>query len=140
MLSNSLSWFTSLKSMFTCPRFLDTLSCLQRLLREGVYDLSLSGVSVEECRKLKRIVLLNCADSKRSECDEKIEVKVWLSKAVVLDFWSTKLLKKFSLTNLVVLKRITSFVVGCICKGQRKWESEQANYTWFFQFHIPEKR
>lgn len=63
----------SLKSMFTCPRFLDTLSCLQRLLREGVYDLSLSGVSVEECRKLKRIVLLNCADSKRSECDEKIE-------------------------------------------------------------------
>lgn len=116
--------------MFTCPRFLDTLSCLQRLLREGVYDLSLSGVSVEECRVLKRLILLNCADGKGPKCDEKREVKGWLSKAVVLDFSSTKLLKIFSLTNLVVLKRINSFVVGCICKeGQRKWESKQANYT-----------
>ncbi|XP_042390382.1 GATA transcription factor 26-like isoform X1 [Zingiber officinale] len=64
----------SLKSMFTCPQFLDTLSCLQQLLREGVYDLSLSGVSAEECRVSKSLVLLNRADSKRSEeCDEKTE-------------------------------------------------------------------
>ncbi|XP_074592893.1 GATA transcription factor 26-like [Curcuma longa] len=54
----------SLKSMFTCPQFLDTLSCLQRLLREGVYDLSLSGVSVEECRVSKSLVLLEDASAK----------------------------------------------------------------------------
>ncbi|CAL9207330.1 unnamed protein product [Musa hybrid cultivar] len=50
----------TLKSMFAGPQFLKSLPYFQRLLQEGVFDLSLSGANAEERRTLKRLVLLNC--------------------------------------------------------------------------------
>ncbi|URE04277.1 GATA transcription factor 26 [Musa troglodytarum] len=63
----------SLKSMFASPQFLETLSYFQQLLREGVFDLSLSGANAEECRTLKRLVLLNCSNFQWLECYQKIK-------------------------------------------------------------------
>ncbi|XP_064977160.1 GATA transcription factor 26-like isoform X1 [Musa acuminata AAA Group] len=50
----------SLKSMFTSPQFLETLSYFQQLLQEGTFDLSMSGADAEQRRTLNRLVSLNC--------------------------------------------------------------------------------
>ncbi|RRT54350.1 hypothetical protein B296_00049227, partial [Ensete ventricosum] len=63
----------SLRSTFTSPQFLETLSYYQQLHQEGVFDLSLSGANAEECRTLKRLVLLNCTSHKWLECYQKIK-------------------------------------------------------------------
>ncbi|WOL10492.1 GATA transcription factor 26-like isoform X2 [Canna indica] len=63
----------SLKRMFVSPQFLETLSYFQQLLQEGVFDLSLPGVNVEECRTLKRLALLNSTNLKWLECYQKIK-------------------------------------------------------------------
>ncbi|XP_064996412.1 GATA transcription factor 27-like isoform X2 [Musa acuminata AAA Group] len=57
----------SLKSMFTSPQFLDTLSCFQQLFQEGVLDLSFSGANAEECRTVERLALLNSTNLQWSE-------------------------------------------------------------------------
>nr|XP_018678135.1 PREDICTED: GATA transcription factor 27-like isoform X2 [Musa acuminata subsp. malaccensis] len=57
----------SLKSMFTSPQFLDTLSCFQQLFQEGVLDLSFSGANAEECRTVERVALLNSTNLQWSE-------------------------------------------------------------------------
>ncbi|XP_073111725.1 GATA transcription factor 27-like isoform X2 [Elaeis guineensis] len=49
----------SLKSMFSSPQFVESLSHFQQLLQEGIFDLSFSGANVEECRTLRKLVLLN---------------------------------------------------------------------------------
>ncbi|KAK8916771.1 GATA transcription factor 26 [Platanthera zijinensis] len=54
----------SLKSMFSSPQFLECLSHFQQLLQEGIFDLSTLRMSVEECRTLKRLVLLNFIESR----------------------------------------------------------------------------
>ncbi|KAJ0970673.1 hypothetical protein J5N97_018632 [Dioscorea zingiberensis] len=54
----------SLKSLFCGSQFVETCSYYQQLLMEGVFDLSLMGVDVEECRILKRLVLLDLTKSK----------------------------------------------------------------------------
>lgn len=63
----------TLKSMFAGPQFLKSLPYFQRLLQEGVFDLSLSGANAEECRNLKRLVLLNCSNLQWLECYQKIK-------------------------------------------------------------------
>ncbi|URD81359.1 GATA transcription factor 26 [Musa troglodytarum] len=63
----------SLRSMFTSPQFLETLSHFWQLYQEGVFDLSFSGANAEECRTLKRLALLNCTNHKWSECYLKIK-------------------------------------------------------------------
>ncbi|CAL5429591.1 unnamed protein product [Camellia sinensis] len=54
----------SLKSMFGSPQFKENLSSFQKLLAEGVFDLSLSGVKTEDCRTLKKLALCNFTKSK----------------------------------------------------------------------------
>ncbi|GFZ02054.1 GATA transcription factor 26 [Actinidia rufa] len=54
----------SLKSMFASPQFKENISSFQKLHAEGVFDLSLSGVKVEDCRTLKRLTLGNLTKSK----------------------------------------------------------------------------
>ncbi|XP_043725758.1 GATA transcription factor 26-like [Telopea speciosissima] len=54
----------SLKSMFDSPQFKENLSSFQQLLAEGVFDLSFSGVKSEDCKTLKRLVLVSLAKSK----------------------------------------------------------------------------
>ncbi|XP_043717454.1 GATA transcription factor 26-like isoform X5 [Telopea speciosissima] len=54
----------SLKSMFDSPQFTENVSSFQQLLAEGVFDLSFSGVNTEDCKTLKRLVLVNLAKSK----------------------------------------------------------------------------
>ncbi|XP_008786183.2 LOW QUALITY PROTEIN: GATA transcription factor 27-like [Phoenix dactylifera] len=49
----------SLQSMFSSPHFVESLSHFQQLLLEGIFDLSFSGSNIEECRTLKKFVLLN---------------------------------------------------------------------------------
>ncbi|KAG1354362.1 GATA transcription factor 27 [Cocos nucifera] len=49
----------SLKSMFSSPQFVESLSHFQQLLQEGIFDLSFLGENVEECRNLRKLVLLN---------------------------------------------------------------------------------
>ncbi|KAK8943387.1 GATA transcription factor 26 [Platanthera guangdongensis] len=56
--------YCSLKSMFSSPQFLECLSHFQQLLQEGIFDLSTLRMSVEECRTLKRLVLLNFIESR----------------------------------------------------------------------------
>ncbi|CAN4127701.1 unnamed protein product [Withania somnifera] len=54
----------SLWSMFESSQFEENLSSFQKLLAEGVFDNSLSGVTVEECRTLKRFMLCYLMKSK----------------------------------------------------------------------------
>lgn len=54
----------SLKSLFCGSQFVETCSYYQQLLAEGVFDLSFVGVDVEECRILKRLVLLDLTKAK----------------------------------------------------------------------------
>ncbi|CAL5436747.1 unnamed protein product [Camellia sinensis] len=54
----------SLKSMFASPQFDENLSSFQKLLGEGVFDLSFSGVKAEDCKILKRLALCNLSKSK----------------------------------------------------------------------------
>ncbi|XP_059657660.1 GATA transcription factor 26-like isoform X2 [Cornus florida] len=54
----------SLKSMFNCPQLEENLFSFQKLLAEGVFDLSFSGGNTEEYRVLKRLALCNFSKSK----------------------------------------------------------------------------
>ena len=50
--------------MFASPQFDENLSSFQKLLGEGVFDLSFSGVKAEDCKILKRLALCNLSKSK----------------------------------------------------------------------------
>ncbi|PKA50292.1 GATA transcription factor 26 [Apostasia shenzhenica] len=54
----------SLKSMFSSTQLVESLSYFQQLLQEGIFDLSFCQMHVEECRNLKRLVLLNLTKSR----------------------------------------------------------------------------
>ncbi|XP_059275855.1 GATA transcription factor 26-like isoform X1 [Lycium ferocissimum] len=54
----------SLRSMFESSQFEENLSTFQTLLAEGVFDNSFPGVTVEECRTLKRFMLCYLMKSK----------------------------------------------------------------------------
>ncbi|KAI3940377.1 hypothetical protein MKW98_024784 [Papaver atlanticum] len=63
------SWDTarlpdSLRSMFSSVQFAEDLSSFQKLLAEGVFDLTFSGMSTEECKMLKKLALVNPTKSK----------------------------------------------------------------------------
>lgn len=55
---------SSLKSMFSSPQFKENVSSFQKLLAEGVFDNSFSGVKVDHHRTLKKLVLYNLTKSK----------------------------------------------------------------------------
>ncbi|XP_072983889.1 GATA transcription factor 27-like [Typha latifolia] len=65
----------SLRSMFSTSQYLEALHCYQKLLREGVFDLSFSEANTEECRALKSLVLLDPLKSKWVECYKQLEGK-----------------------------------------------------------------
>ncbi|XP_009613626.1 GATA transcription factor 26-like [Nicotiana tomentosiformis] len=54
----------SLRSMFESSQFEENLSSFQKLLAEGVFDNSLPGVKLEDCRTLKRFILCYLSKSK----------------------------------------------------------------------------
>lgn len=54
----------SLKSMFSTPQFLESLSHFQQLLREEIFDISSFRMNDEECRTMKRLVLHNLIKSR----------------------------------------------------------------------------
>ncbi|CAA2974796.1 GATA transcription factor 26-like [Olea europaea subsp. europaea] len=54
----------SLRSMFSSPQFKENVSSFQKLLAEGVFDNSFSGVKVDHHRTLKKLVLYNLTKSK----------------------------------------------------------------------------
>ncbi|KAK3023236.1 hypothetical protein RJ639_043348 [Escallonia herrerae] len=54
----------SLKTMFDSPQFKENLSSFQKLLAEGVFDLSFSAVKSEGHRTVKRLALCNLTKSK----------------------------------------------------------------------------
>uniref|UniRef100_A0A5B7A283 Uncharacterized protein n=1 Tax=Davidia involucrata TaxID=16924 RepID=A0A5B7A283_DAVIN len=54
----------SLKSMFDSPQYKENLTSYQKLLAEGVFDLSFSGVKNEDYRTLKRLALCSLTKSK----------------------------------------------------------------------------
>ncbi|KAL3497575.1 hypothetical protein ACH5RR_040307 [Cinchona calisaya] len=54
----------SLRRMFDSTQFEENISSFQKLLAEGVFDNTLSGVKIEDCRTLKRSVLCNLTKSK----------------------------------------------------------------------------
>ncbi|KAK4349628.1 hypothetical protein RND71_032383 [Anisodus tanguticus] len=54
----------SLRSVFESSQFEENLSSFQKLLAEGVFDNSLPGVKLEDCRTLKRFIMCYLAKSK----------------------------------------------------------------------------
>ncbi|XP_060213618.1 GATA transcription factor 26 isoform X1 [Lycium barbarum] len=54
----------SLKSLFESSHFEENLSSFQKLLAEGVFDNSLSGLKIEDSRTLKRLILCYLTKSK----------------------------------------------------------------------------
>ncbi|KAK1262083.1 GATA transcription factor 26 [Acorus gramineus] len=54
----------SLQNMFDSPQFLENLSSFQQLLMKGIFDLSFSGASIEECRNSKKLALGSLTKSK----------------------------------------------------------------------------
>ncbi|CAN6486830.1 unnamed protein product [Victoria cruziana] len=55
---------SSLKKMFDSPSFRETLDAYQRLLSDGVFDLSFSGENIEACKTLKRLLLLEATKAR----------------------------------------------------------------------------
>ncbi|KAI3756570.1 hypothetical protein L1987_56391 [Smallanthus sonchifolius] len=53
----------SLKSMFDSPQFKENLSSFQKLLSEGVFDLSLPMMKNEGCKTLKKLALCSATKS-----------------------------------------------------------------------------
>lgn len=89
----------SLKDMFDSPQFAEALSTYQCLLLEGILDLSFSRVKIEECRTLKRLVLVNVTQSKWVEHYEQIKCKTIGGKEVGTGIDSP------GFSNLVSVKR-----------------------------------
>ncbi|XP_057476949.1 GATA transcription factor 26-like [Actinidia eriantha] len=54
----------SLESMFASPQLEENLSSFQKLLAEGFFDLSFSGLKAEDCSTLNRLALCNLTKSK----------------------------------------------------------------------------
>ncbi|KAK4758289.1 hypothetical protein SAY87_019590 [Trapa incisa] len=54
----------SFKEMFDSSEFKENLNSFQRLLAEGVFDVSLSGEQAEDCKTLRRLGLLSPVKSK----------------------------------------------------------------------------
>ncbi|KAL5973824.1 hypothetical protein ACLOJK_030482 [Asimina triloba] len=54
----------SLGSLLSSPPFVEALSLFQKLLLEGVFDLSFPGVKTEDCMNLKSLALINVTKSK----------------------------------------------------------------------------
>ncbi|XP_049376521.1 GATA transcription factor 26-like isoform X1 [Solanum stenotomum] len=54
----------SLRSVFESSQFEENLCSFQKLLAEGVFDNSFSGVTLEDCRNLKRFILCYLTKSK----------------------------------------------------------------------------
>lgn len=54
----------SLKNMFDSLQFEESISSFQKLLADGVFDNTISGFKLEDCRMLKRLVLCNLSKSK----------------------------------------------------------------------------
>ena len=50
--------------MFDSPQFKENLSSYQKLLAEGVLDLSFSGVKTEDTKILKRLAIFNLTKPK----------------------------------------------------------------------------
>ncbi|XP_071730841.1 GATA transcription factor 27-like isoform X2 [Rutidosis leptorrhynchoides] len=53
----------SLKSMFNSPQFKENLSSFQKLLAEGVFDLSSPVVNIEDCKTLKKLAVCSATKS-----------------------------------------------------------------------------
>ncbi|KAJ3680557.1 hypothetical protein LUZ60_016835 [Juncus effusus] len=66
---------SSLRSMFSSPQFTDTLNNFQKLLKEGIFNLTLSGANLEDCKTLKKLVLTNPFKSKWVEFYKQIKEK-----------------------------------------------------------------
>ncbi|KAJ4952576.1 hypothetical protein NE237_029408 [Protea cynaroides] len=91
----------SLKNMFDSPQFKENLSSLQQLLAEGVFDLSFSGVNSEDCKTLKRLVLVNLAKSK------------WVEQYNLLkDVKGTKIIKDKGVANGISLAGSSDLLPG----------------------------
>lgn len=60
--------------MFRSPQFCEALSYFQQLLQEGTFDLSFSEANVEDCRTLKRLILLDLKRYRWVEYYEKLKV------------------------------------------------------------------
>lgn len=50
--------------MFDSLQFEESISSFQKLLADGVFDNTISGLKLEDCRMLKRFVLCNLSKSK----------------------------------------------------------------------------
>ncbi|KAF3787642.1 GATA transcription factor 26 [Nymphaea thermarum] len=55
---------SSLRKMFDSPSFRETLDTYQRLLSDGVFDLSFSGANIEACKALKRLLLIEATKAR----------------------------------------------------------------------------
>ncbi|KAK6146396.1 hypothetical protein DH2020_020265 [Rehmannia glutinosa] len=60
---NSYS-IANLRSMFDSPQFKENLLSFQKLLADGLFDNSISGLKTEDCRVVKKSVLSNLTKSK----------------------------------------------------------------------------
>ncbi|KAL3619433.1 hypothetical protein CASFOL_037003 [Castilleja foliolosa] len=60
---NSYS-IASLRSMFESPQFKENLLSFQKLLSDGLFDNSSSGLKTEDCRSVRKLVLCNISKSK----------------------------------------------------------------------------
>lgn len=64
MLSRDSFSTSSLRSMFNSLQFKENLLSFQKLLADGLFDNSLSGIKTEDFRVLKKFVLCNLTKSK----------------------------------------------------------------------------
>lgn len=55
---------SQLRSMFDSPQFKENLLSFQKLLADGLFDNTLSGMKTEDIRVLKKLVLCNLTKSK----------------------------------------------------------------------------
>ena len=66
----------SLKSMFDSPQFKESLDSFQKLLAEGVFDLSFPVVKNEGCRTLKKLALCSVTKSDWVEKYDQLQVRI----------------------------------------------------------------
>ncbi|KAL2348205.1 hypothetical protein Fmac_002205 [Flemingia macrophylla] len=98
----------SLEVMFNSSEFKENLTYFQQLLAEGVFDISLLGAKLEDCKTLKRLALSNLSKSKwvehynfMKECKNKAGKSHSMRSTVTA---STNVVSKAS-TNVANIKR-----------------------------------
>lgn len=109
----------SLRSLFSSSQFIEALNRFQKLVKEGLFNFSLSGVNLEDWKSLRRLLLNNSVKSEWAHSYEQIKVLNILFFLLI------------RLTNLVIHYLFPFFLLGKGAKEWKKFRKNAGKWVWF---------